>query len=293
MKLIKNTLVIALALFATSSFAQNCGYVSTFERTITDNGNGTSTYSFQVTVGTTSGGTKSSQITIKSNNHTFISNECIKTGQSPITYNYGPYTITTLETEPFVVWEGYTTDKCNGTTCISSTVTLPVELIKFEGIFFDNQATLSWTTASEINNEGFEIEKSIDGSNWETVGFEAGNGNSNQVIDYNYTTAQNEKTAYYRLKQLDYDGQFEYSKVIKVVKQTNEVTTISVYPNPCKDFIQVVGEFTSAKIVDLSGNEVMKFDNSNNTLNTSELTAGIYIIEIVSDYGVSQIKIMK
>ena len=104
MKLIKNTLVIALALFATSSFAQNCGFVSTFERTITDNGNGTSTYSFQVTVGTTSGGQKSSQITITSNSHTFISNDCIVTGQSPITYNYGPYTISTLSTEPFVVW---------------------------------------------------------------------------------------------------------------------------------------------------------------------------------------------
>ena len=94
---------------------------------------------------------------------------------------------------------------------------LPVTLLNFDGVIKDNSALLSWSTSSEINNKGFEVQKSYDGRNFSTIGFVAGAGTSSLINKYNYTDIKVESGSnYYRLKQIDIDDKFTYSFAIKL-----------------------------------------------------------------------------
>lgn len=115
---------------------------------------------------------------------------------------------------------------------------LPIELIGFEARLEKKEVKLSWETASETNNEGFEIQRSTDGENWEEIGFVPGAGistarNSYRFRDENPVSGIN----YYRLRQLDFDGGFSFSKVVSVESQFHQLI---VYPNPVIDYIQVI-----------------------------------------------------
>ncbi len=111
---------------------------------------------------------------------------------------------------------------------------LPVELLIFEGEAVQEGIELNWTTASEIDNEKFEIERSIDGVNFELIGEVAGNGttgllNNYVFIDNNPRLGFN----YYRLRQVDFSGIFEFSDVIVVDNTNREIEfQASIYPNP-------------------------------------------------------------
>lgn len=114
---------------------------------------------------------------------------------------------------------------------------LPVELTSFDGVVDGNDVVLKWSTASELNNAGFDVEFSAtpDGS-FNKVGFVSGNGVSEETINYQYIHAAGGfagQTVYYRLKQLDFDGAFEYSDVIAVnLPAATAVTLHPAYPNP-------------------------------------------------------------
>ena len=106
------------------------------------------------------------------------------------------------------------------------TTLLPVELVSFTATPMDNSyAQLEWVTASEINNDGFEVLRSVDGKNFRYLGWVSGNGNQTTIHEYSYEDYTIEKgvTYYYRLKQIDYDGQWEYSKIVYVVLQEPEL----------------------------------------------------------------------
>ncbi len=112
--------------------------------------------------------------------------------------------------------------------------TLPIELLSFNATFDNNHVVLDWSTASEINNDYFTIERSTDGVNFEILNIVNGAGNSNDIL--NYETIDNnplEGTSYYRLKQTDYDGKFEYSSLVSVKNQKKAISQdMNVYPNP-------------------------------------------------------------
>ncbi|RLD60440.1 MAG: hypothetical protein DRJ01_09645 [Bacteroidetes bacterium] len=112
--------------------------------------------------------------------------------------------------------------------------TLPIKLLSFNVFNNNNQIIINWVTASEINNDYFSIERSVDGVSFEIIDIVNGAGNSNNVL--NYETIDNKPlqgTSYYRLKQTDYDGKFEYSSLV-AVKVHKEVISqaMNVYPNP-------------------------------------------------------------
>ncbi len=112
-----------------------------------------------------------------------------------------------------------------------STALLPVELLSFTGEQIENENHLLWITTSEINNWGFEIEKSADGKNWENIGFVEGNGNSLEThyykyIDYHPFLGAN----YYRLKQYDFDGTYHFSNIVFIEKI--QLNKINISPNP-------------------------------------------------------------
>jgi hypothetical protein len=94
--------------------------------------------------------------------------------------------------------------------------TLPVELVYFNGNVEGNTIQLFWGTATEINNFGFNIQRSVDSLNWDVIGFVFGHGTSFSPKDYNFTdtTIVESNTYHYRLQQIDNDGKYEYSEVL-------------------------------------------------------------------------------
>jgi len=126
----------------------------------------------------------------------------------------------------------------------SSTNVLPIELVSFYGEKKDNRNILSWTTASEINNAYFTIEKSYNGFDFEWVGTQDGSSPSTQIINYNLTDFNILKTInYYRLKQTDFDGKFEYSNTISIDNRIDD------------SFKEIIGR------INLLGQEVDEFYN--------------------------------
>jgi len=102
-------------------------------------------------------------------------------------------------------------------------VTLPVELMSFKSDYFDERKVeLSWQTATEVNSDFFELQRSFDANKFEIIAIISAAGNTNFVSNYSYTDHTTRTTIYYRLKQVDYDNSFEYSDVISVVKDLNE-----------------------------------------------------------------------
>jgi hypothetical protein len=110
---------------------------------------------------------------------------------------------------------------------------LPIELISFDAKINEDQVDLTWETVSEINNDFFVVEKSIDGIAWSQVLKKDGAGNSSQYISY-FEEDLNPSigTSYYRLKQVDFNGEYSYSNVVPVNYVKNNTGILSVFPNP-------------------------------------------------------------
>ena len=120
-----------------------------------------------------------------------------------------------------------------------------MQLIFFTAEKKDADGYLTWATASEINNDHFDIERSIDGVTFSKVGVVAGHGNSSQTISYDHTdpdiVALNVTVVYYRLKQVDIDGAVQYSNIaaVNLTKGADVFHVTSVYPNPFNDHFTV------------------------------------------------------
>lgn len=174
---------------------------------------------------------------------------------------------------------------------------LPVELTSFTAKLIGKNVRLLWQTSTEINNFGFEVER-FENSDWEKIGFVNGNGNSNSPKDYSFIDDQIRVngTIKYRLKQIDNDGQFEYSDVISVTFSPKEFELLQNYPNPFNPSTSIswnskVDAEVTIKIFDILGNEITtllsefkeagnhKIDFNTSNLN-SNLASGVYIYQI-------------
>ncbi len=119
----------------------------------------------------------------------------------------------------------------NYTLHYDGTVT-PVEFLTFEGTVHENTVRLTWSTANETNNSGFEVQKSTDGVDFRRIGFVAGAGNSSSANEYNFHDVMDGKS-WYRLKQIDFDGTFAFSQQLSF--SPIEITStgiVSNFPNP-------------------------------------------------------------
>lgn len=203
-------------------------------------------------------------------------------------YKEGVLIATTFGDDNFFTEEGlYRVEVTNsmvpGLTLVSADyllVILPVTLASFDGKAENNQTKLTWKTTSETNNKGFEIERSADARNFEKIGFVDGSGDTKENQFYHFTDLNPLATGYYRLKQLDYDGKFEYSKVISV---KSEAAMVKVYPNPAQEYLTVSGisEKQPLSIVDQNGRVVLKgLVGEKERVNISTLGAGRYIVKV-------------
>ena len=164
-------------------------------------------------------------------------------------------------------------------------ITLPIELLSFEAIPNENDVVLVWTTASEINNDFFTIQRSSDVEVWEDIAEIEGAGNSNEIIHYediDYEPLSG--TSYYRLKQTDFDGYYSYSSIQVVFfgKNVNN-SQIIAFPNPTKGIISFSGIIESFNITDIMGRDISYqfsiLDKTRNLvkLDLSNLPPGIYV----------------
>lgn len=194
---------------------------------------------------------------------------------------------------------------------------LPVELTGFAATISDAHVLLNWTTATESNNFGFEIERKNSNeqgvststplsADWETLGFVEGAGNSNSPKSYNFIDEDQlvSGTYFYRLKQIDIDGHYKFSPIVEITLDLPEEFSIKQnYPNPFNPATKI--EFTipkennvEIKVFNSLGMEVITLLNENKEagkhsveFNANKLPSGIYFYKIVSG-NYSEIKKM-
>ncbi|MBO9616398.1 MAG: T9SS type A sorting domain-containing protein [Dyadobacter sp.] len=135
--------------------------------------------------------------------------------------------------------QGCNSDNEINTVCAS----LPVELVSFTGSNNREGNILKWETAQEVNNSGFELQKSRNGKLFDVLAFIPGNGNSKANHQYEYPDIAPYPTTYYRLKQKDEDGTFAYSKIVAVKDNFSQYRVNSdatnIFPNPVKDNLTI------------------------------------------------------
>lgn len=165
---------------------------------------------------------------------------------------------------------------------------LPIELLSFSASITDNhKVKLNWQTASEINNDYFTIERSTNGFDWEEIKKIDGSGNSSYLLNYSeidYTPYNG--ISYYRLKQTDFDGKFEYSEISSV--NVNDETNFHIFPNPANNQITILAansEFEEITIYNSLGQNVtiltqQNFENEGKLIiDLSKLSSGIYYLK--------------
>jgi len=175
---------------------------------------------------------------------------------------------------------GYTKIILFDNMSVSPNPPLPIDLVSFEGEKMSNSNMLKWVTSSEINNSYFTVEKSKDGKVFEILGTVEGAGNSSVQLSYNMLDSKPHLVTYYRLKQTDYDGKYKYSKIISV--SNSGVEDLKLYPNPVKDKLTISSKKNIQKIevLDISGKKVRLEKVTDNVIDISTLSKGIYIARV-------------
>jgi hypothetical protein len=154
-----------------------------------------------------------------------------------------------------------------------------------------------WITATELNNFGFEVERRNDYSNYQTIGFVDGNGTSTNRVTYNFEDNNlTNNRYYYRLKQLDFDGSFEYSNEVQVdISDLNDFQLYQNYPNPFNPSTKIKylipqNSFVKITLHDILGSEIKTLVSETVQpgtyeiiLDGSDLSSGLYFVRLSSE----------
>jgi len=220
---------------------------------------------------------------------------------------------------PWTTWTEYTLVdathlRANNVTSLSEWAigstggnALPVELVSFSGAIENNAIVLKWKTAAELNSYGFEIERRLKdcGCEWEKIGFMAAGGNSNSPKDYELKDFVRQTGSYlYRLKIVDNDGKFDYSKEVNInIATPLKYELLQNYPNPFNPvttlkFALPEASKVTLKIFSLLGEEVAEVVNEEKPagfhqveFDASKLSSGVYFYKIETN-NFTQIKKM-
>lgn len=181
----------------------------------------------------------------------------------------------------------------DGTVIQLATGVVPVELSSFTALVSGKNVTLNWITASEVNNSGFEIQRKSE-NEFSTIGFVTGNGTTTNIQQYSITDENLSAGNYiYRLKQIDFNGTFEYSNEIEVIIAVpSEFSLAQNYPNPFNpstiiSFNLAVDSDVSLKVFNILGQEVASLLNTRVSAGTQQinfnaagLNTGVYFYQI-------------
>lgn len=208
-------------------------------------------------------------------------------------YNYGESVFSVPGTWKFQV--------TYGTSFMETTFTmkdpLPLSLLSFTAKAANENVLLNWQTTAESNTSHFEIEHSTDGEHFDLIGnvATAGNGQAGKN-DYSFNDLNPAAgTNFYRLKMIDIDGKFTYSKVEKV--NVIKLFNVRVFPNPATNEVTVTGikDFTKIRITNLRGAEMLSknFNTSELKISIASFPAGVYLIQLSNESSIQNIKLIK
>ena len=190
---------------------------------------------------------------------------------------------------------------------ISSSITLPIRLASFTAVLNNHAVDLKWITSAEINSNYFEVERSLDGKNYNSIGMLSSAGNSNTDIKYSYQndiSSFDNGVIYYRLKIVDKDGSISYSPV-RIIRLTQEKQGINltIYPNPVANELRVTipsawqNKPVLVEVFNSNGQKVKELMSANSSqtevIKVSDISRGIYFIKASSGNETAQQRILK
>ncbi|HCY76992.1 MAG TPA: hypothetical protein DHV28_13810 [Ignavibacteriales bacterium] len=215
---------------------------------------------------------------------------------------FGDYTnIAAFNKKVYPIWMRLDSNTLTVWTALidDSAYVVPVELTNFSANVLDGKVNLFWQTASETNNQGFEIQRLIDSKtenlqNWITIGFISGKGSTTETSTYRFNDEPLESGLYsYRLKQIDYDGTFKYSEVVDInFIYANDFRLSQNYPNPFNPSTTIEyqipkASFVTIKVYDVLGKEIVTLVSEEKPAGIHEvnfepkdLTSGLYLYKI-------------
>ena len=178
---------------------------------------------------------------------------------------------------------------------------LPVTWLYFRGKTVVKNNILDWATTNEQNSKKFDVERSLNGTSFSRIGYVNAAGNSNQTNTYQYTDYDidrlNSTIMYYRLKQIDIDGKFKYSQIVRLNYKEKNVVNSIVYPNPTKGSVTIlVGDQalvgSVAALYDINGRllENIKIATNSQTVNLGNYLNGFYFIKLINKEVLKVIK---
>ena len=182
-------------------------------------------------------------------------------------------------------------------------IPLPLDFLDLTGVFENDKVTLTWITDNEIDNDRFEIEKSVDGEVFEVIGTEQPLNNINIRNTYTFTDNNPQFGAnYYRIRQVDFDGSSTTTNIIVVFAET-VAFEFTVYPNPVSDELRIRTNFSTpemdVEIISLSGQRVhtARYEQDASVdeikIDTKDYPSGIYYVGIRTGEVTHQFKLVK
>jgi len=185
-------------------------------------------------------------------------------------------------------------------TAANCDILLPVKLSFFDARVSNCAVSLNWASEIESGFKNYEVEYSGDGSNFKTIATLPAAEITGTSQKYTYTDpTPRQGNVFYRLKMVDVDGRFDYSKVVVMKINCNE-SQLTVYPNPVIDILNInittsQDETTTGKLFDSEGRLIYSHNlvSGTNTVNMSKLPAGVYLLQLISNKQVQHIKIIK
>lgn len=166
---------------------------------------------------------------------------------------------------------------------------LPNKLLSFTAVCDKQRVVLTWSTATEINNKSFTVERSDEGINWQAIGTVAGAGNSSDMHTYSFTDNLSAATAitYYRLKQTDFNNNFKYSNTI-IVKNCGGSTAdnLSIFPNPSTGKFNLLltedpSKVSSTEVFNAQGVKIYQSNIFQSKIDLSNKPAGVYLVRVL------------
>ncbi|WAC13751.1 T9SS type A sorting domain-containing protein [Dyadobacter pollutisoli] len=183
-----------------------------------------------------------------------------------------------------------------GTLTPTSLSALPVRLISFKGqLTSSGNAELEWKTTQEVNNKGFEIQKSVDGKVFDAIGWVDGGNQESEKI-YRFTDAKLITTSYYRLKQIDFDEKFTLSRIVSVVPENESLDRFVAFPNPSPDGkveVKLPERISTMELVDITGKVIIAKQNPATKQIITLPKTGLFFLRIQGIVGEKTIKAVK
>jgi hypothetical protein len=182
--------------------------------------------------------------------------------------------------------------------CASPGCVLPITIADFSAVSQKCTDKLSWITSSEINSSRFDVEQSVDGNSFKTVGsIQSKKISTGSRYSFNYNT-NGTAQSFYRLKAIDVDEKITYSKIVDVASNCNTIS-LNVYPNPVADVLHInVSNNSSSNLLvfNTEGKTVIPFtilQNGDNVVNIKNLSKGVYIVKVLGQTETKVFRITK